>query len=293
MRMLALVTSAAALVAFGAAPAEATTRYPVTLTLAQGIAASIPDPSASPAGVNVPGCRLTAAHPRPVVLINGTFANMIDDWSGLGPTLANLGYCVYSTPIGGDPHAVVQTIGPVVASARRISSFIDTVLAITGARQVYLFGHSQGGLVAEYYAKLLGGASKVRTIVGISPTTHGTTLNGLVILAEAYPGANDIVNVACPACVDQQRGSPVIKALNNGPIAQPGIRYTIIETYNETVVTPVGSSFIREPGVRNIWLQSVCPLNLTDHNNLTYDKGVHSLVRNALDPARATAIRCW
>ena|SRR5664279_4639015 len=148
-------------------------------------------------------------------------------------------------------------------------------------------------MIAEYYVKLLGGATKVHTVVGISPTTHGTTLDGLLALARLFPGANDLVRSACPACVDQEVGSPVITALDNGPIAQSGVSYTVIETHNETVVTPAGSSFIKEPGVKDYWLQDSCPFNWTDHASLTYDKGVYGLTENALDPAHAHQVTCF
>jgi triacylglycerol esterase/lipase EstA (alpha/beta hydrolase family) len=292
-RALAIGVVTASALSIGAAPAAAASSYPVTYTLAGGILKSLPDPSASPAGVNVSGCQLTAAHPRPVVLVNGTFSNMIDDWSGLAPKLANLGYCVFATSIGGDPHSIVQSYGSVVASAQQMKTFIASVLSRTGAAQVDLVGHSQGGLIAEYYVKLLGGAPRVHTVVGISPSTHGTSLNGIVALAGLFPGANAIVGGVCPACVDQEIGSTVVKAVGNGPIAQPGVTYTVIETLNETVVTPAGSSFIKEPGVQNLWLQDYCPFNWTDHASLPYDHGVYSLVRNALDPAHARSVSCF
>ena len=276
----------------GAQPAGAAGDYPVTPNLAQGIAQSVPNPAASPAGVALASCTPSAAHPRPVVLITGTFGNMIDDWSGLGPTLANAGYCVYSTPIGGYPRSLIQTIGPVAASAKQISSFVDQVLARTGASQVDLVGHSQGGLIGEYYLKLLGGAANVHAFVGLSPTTHGTTLEGLATLAGYFPGANLLVGAGCPACVDQEAGSTVVKAVDNGPIAQPGVSYTVVETRNETVVTPAGSAFIDEPGVSNEWLQDSCPTDTTDHADLSYDKGVYGLVENALDPADARPVAC-
>jgi pimeloyl-ACP methyl ester carboxylesterase len=275
-----------------AQPAGASGSYPVTPTLEQGIAQSAPNPAASPAGVNLASCTPSAAHPRPVVLITGTFGNMIDDWSGLGPTLANAGYCVYSTPIGGTAHSLIQTIGPVVQSAKQISSFVDQVLGKTGASQVDLVGHSQGGLIGEYYLKLLGGAGKVHAFVGLSPTTHGTSLDGLATLAGFFPGANLLVGAACPACVDQETGSAVVKAVDNGPIAQQGVNYTIIETRDEFVVTPAGSAFINEPGVDNEWLQTSCPLDPTDHGDLSYDKGVYGLVENALDPANTRPVAC-
>jgi pimeloyl-ACP methyl ester carboxylesterase len=285
-------TAALAAVVVLAQPASAAHAYPVTPTLVQGIAASIPNPAASPSGVNLASCTPSAAHPQPVVLITGTFGNMIDDWSGLGPTLANAGYCVYSTPIGGSPHGIVQTIGPVTDSAATISAFVDEVRAKTGAGQVDLVGHSQGGLIGEYYLKLLGGASKVHAYVGLSPTTHGTTLDGLATLASAFPGANTIVGAACAACADQETGSSVVNAVDNGPIAQPGVSYTVIETRDEFVVTPAGSAFINEPGVHNEWLQDSCPFDVTDHADLSYDRGVYGLVANALDPADAHRVSC-
>jgi triacylglycerol esterase/lipase EstA (alpha/beta hydrolase family) len=293
-RWLFAAVSTLAITAFqlGAQPANAAASYPVTPTLEQGIAESLPNPAASPAGVNLPSCTPSAAHPLPVILITGTFGNMIDDWSGLGPTLANAGYCVYSTPIGADPHSVVQTTGPVVNSTNQISSFVNTVLAKTGASQVDLVGHSQGGLIGEYYLKLLGGTGKVHDFVGLSPTTHGTTLDGLFTLAGFFPGANQLVGTGCAACVDQETGSPVVQAVDNGPIAQPGVSYTVIETRNETVVTPAGSSFINEPGVNNEWLQTSCPLDLTDHVHLSYDPAVYALVENALDPANTHPVTC-
>ncbi|HWE91371.1 MAG TPA: alpha/beta fold hydrolase [Pseudonocardiaceae bacterium] len=289
---VAAVSALVATLVLGASPAGAATQYPVTGSLPQGVFESLPNPAASPAGVNVPGCQLTAAHPRPVVLINGTFSNMIDDWSGLGPTLANQGYCVYDTAIGGSPYGVLQTMGPVVTSTQEISSFVNQVLANTGASQVDLVGHSQGGLIGEYYLKLLGGASKVHSYVGLSPTTHGTTLDGLATLAGFFPGANLLVGAACAGCVDQEKGSTVVNALSNGPIAVPGVDYTVIETHNETVVTPAGSSFINEPGVHNEWLQNYCPFDFTDHADLSYDHGVYGLVENALDPQNAKPVSC-
>ena len=265
--------------------------YPVRHTLIEGALASLADPSAPPPGVNVP-CTPNAAHPRPVVLVNGTFANMTDDWSFLGPTLANAGYCVYSTPLGGDPHNLLQTIGPVVDSVHQLASFVDSVLAGTHAATVDLVGHSQGGMLAEYYTKFFG-SGKVSTVVGLSPTTHGTTLSGLATLAGFFPGAIDLVGTACPACADQVSGSPVITRLNTGPVAQPGVRYTIIETRNEFVVTPAGTAaFIREPGVRNLWVQDFCFFDIVDHASLSYDHTTSRLVFNALDPAHPVSVGC-
>jgi pimeloyl-ACP methyl ester carboxylesterase len=272
--------------------AAAGTSYPVTPNIAQAIAAALVDPGQLPPGANVASCQLGVAHPRPVVLINGTFANAEDDFAALAPTLANAGYCVYAFNYGGTPGAFVQSTGPVPASAQQVAAFVDHVRTVTGAAAVDLVGHSQGGMLAEYYAKVLGGASKVHAVVALSPTTHGTTLDGLTLLANVFPGANGLVGAACPACADQEAGSAVINRLDAGPIAQPGVTYTVIESYNETVVTPVGSAFINEPGVTNRYVQSQCPLDTVDHVNLPYDQVVLQDIENALSPTTAQPPDC-
>jgi hypothetical protein len=103
---------------------------------------------------------------------------------------------------------------------------------------------------------------------------------------------NPAIATACQACVEQEAGSPVIERVDDGPIAQPGVDYTVIETLNETVVTPVGSAFIREPGVHNEYVQDYCPLDTVDHVNLPYDRVVFQLVENALEPATAEYPNC-
>ena len=75
------------------------------------------------------------------------------------------------------------------ASAGELNAFVDKVLAATGAAEVDLVGHSQGGMMPRYYLKFLGGAAEVHTLVGLSPSNHGTTLDGLSILASFFPGA--------------------------------------------------------------------------------------------------------
>ena len=57
-----------------------------------------------------------------------------------------------------------------------------------------------------------------------------------------------------------------------GRSSRAGVNYTIIETLNEYLVTPVGSSFIQEPGVKSEYVQSSCPFGFVDHADLNYDR---------------------
>lgn len=279
----------AALLATGV---SAMAQHLVLPDMAAGIALAFIDPAAQPPGTNVPGCT-SVIDPFPVVLVNGTFSVAEDDFGGLAPSLANAGYCVYTFNYGGNsPNDPIQAIGPVVDSAQALATFVEQVKATTGAAKVDLVGHSQGGMLSEYYAKVLGGAPNIHSVVALAPTTHGTTLDGIATLASAFPGAPEIVDEVCPACVDQVAGSAVITTLDTGPIAQPGIQYTIIETTNETTVTPVGSSFISEAGVVNEFVQQFCPADTVDHGKLPYDNVVIQLVKNALAPSTALAPNC-
>jgi triacylglycerol esterase/lipase EstA (alpha/beta hydrolase family) len=159
--------------------------------------------TASPPGANDWSCKPSAAHPRPVILVHGTFADMSDSWQALSPLLYDQGYCVFALnygSYGGSGQFGIYATGNITQSAEQLSSFVNRVLKATGAGQVDLVGHSQGGMMPRYYLKFLGGAARVRTLVGLAPSNHGTTLDGLFTLAGFFPGANLFLGLLCPAC---------------------------------------------------------------------------------------------
>ncbi len=251
------------------------------------------NPDASPAGANLGTCKLTAAHPYPVVLVHGTVEDREDNFGALSPILANNGYCVYALNYGGAPDTVFQAVDALSVSAVQIASYIKSVLATTHASKVDLVGHSQGGMQLEYVAKLEHLAPYIDKIVAIDPSTHGTLLSGLVLLADLIPGANGVVDSVCAGCYDQEIGSAALAPLDAPPIAQPGPKYTVIETLSDEVITPTFSAFIFEPGVTNEYIQQFCPLDTADHINSPYDLVTIQLTLNALDPAAAQAPNCW
>lgn len=245
-------------------------------------------------GWNDFNCKPSAAHPRPVVLVHGTFANSVDNWLGLAPYLKVRGYCVYSFDYGQLPGVpLFYGLGPVDKSAEQLSAFVDKVLGATGAAETDLVGHSQGGMMPRYYLKFLGGAPKVKALVGIAPSNHGSTLGGLANLLKYFPGAADLLSQATPALADQAAGSPFLTKLNEGGDTVPGVDYTVIATRYDEVVTPYRSQFLDGPGVHNVLIQDRCALDLSEHAAIgLFDLIAFHEVTNALDPAHATPTTC-
>jgi len=275
---------------------SASAKYQPVPSFLLGLSYATLDPDQSPPGANVSGCRPTIAHPYPVVLVHGTVEDMEDNFGAIAPILADDGYCVYALNYGGSPGSVFQATGAIASSAQTVAAFVKAVLAQTGSPKVDMVGHSQGGMLLEYIAKLDGLAPKIHNLVALDPSTHGTTVDGIDTLGKEVPGSGGIVDGAlsgsCQACVDQLTGSAALAPLDAPPIAQPGPTYTVIETQTDEVVTPPSSAFIEEPGVTNEYIQSFCPADTAEHLDTPYDLVTIQLMLNALTPALAQAPNC-
>jgi triacylglycerol esterase/lipase EstA (alpha/beta hydrolase family) len=286
---------AVALASVLAAPARAATPLPVNWNFIAGATANAFSPQTPPPGANVP-CQLTAEHPYPVILVHGTLANMNDNWQAAAPLLANHGYCVYAANFGGSsPTSPLQATGDIATSAAQLAAFVNTVLAETGASKVDLVGHSQGGMMPRYYINFLGGASKVNEFVALAPSNHGTTLDGLTKLGSLLGVLNQIngtLATACEACVQQEQGSAFLANLNATP-TMPGVKYTVIESVYDEVVTPYTSAWLpAAPNVTNIKLQNQCLLDGSDHLEIAADPVAMADMLNALDPAHPVQVPC-
>jgi pimeloyl-ACP methyl ester carboxylesterase len=295
------VLAAAALAATAlAGPADASTAgagtLPVDYSFATGFTAGFGFPATPPPGANNFGCRPTAAHPYPVILVHGTFENQDDNWQAAAPLLANHGYCVFTFNYGGaTASADVQGTQEIAASARQLASFVGTVLAATGAAKVDLVGHSQGGMMPRYYIEYLGGAAKVHALVGLAPSNYGTTIDGLSTLATqlglADPFATGL-SALCESCGEQLVGSPFLARVNATPTS-PSVQYTVIESRDDEVVTPYTNAFLpAAPNVTNITVQNQCPLDQSDHLEIAYDPVALADMLNALDPADPVTVPC-
>ncbi|MCH0539520.1 alpha/beta fold hydrolase [Streptomyces sp. MUM 203J] len=239
-------------------------------------------------------CKPSASHPRPVVLVHGTLGNSVDNWLGLAPYLVRRGYCVFSLDYGQLPGVpFFHGLGPVAESARQLDTYVDKVLGATGAAEVDIVGHSQGGMMPRQYLRFHGGAAKVNALVAIAPSNHGTTLSGLTKLLPYFPGAAEFLSEKTPALTDQAVGSPFLQKLNEGGDTVPGVRYHVIATKYDQVVTPWRSAFLSGPNVTNVLIQDKCALDFSEHVTIgLMDRVTFHEVANALDPARATRTTC-
>jgi triacylglycerol esterase/lipase EstA (alpha/beta hydrolase family) len=288
----ALAPVASALTLPGTSAAGSNGPLPVVYNGAYGFAHA--SPNASPPGANNWSCKPTRAHPRPVVLVHGTFEDMADNWQALSPLLYDNGYCVFALNYGSynssGSYGVYGT-GPIATSAHQLAAFVKRVLRATGAKRVDIVGHSQGGMMPRYYLKFLGGASKVHALIGLAPSNHGTTLDGLFTLAGYFPGSSATLT-DCPACAEQEAGSQFMTKLNSGGDTVAGVKYTVIESENDEVVTPYSSAFLTGPRVTNITLQDQCPLDQGEHLSMAYDHIADADVLTALDPQHPDVPAC-
>src|SRR5918998_3475973 len=215
-------------------------------------AAAAQAPGIPPPGANDFECR-SPAHPVPVILVHGTFGDMTVSWNLASPALKANGYCVFALDL------VRRGMAPIDQSADKLAAFVDEVLARTGAAQVSLVGHSQGGMLGRYVAKFRSKLAVIDDIVGLAPSSHETT----------SPLAPGVAGLGCPACAEQQAGSPFMQRLNAPPEAPPPPSYTVISTRYDEVVTPYRSQALE--GATNVVLQDRCPEDVVEHVGIVYD----------------------
>jgi triacylglycerol esterase/lipase EstA (alpha/beta hydrolase family) len=130
----------------------------IAALVASGVAAAPAAAAPPPPGANDWSCVPSAAHPRPAVLVHGTFENRWNNWQALSPLLKANGYCVYALDYGaynGSGLLGVYGVGDIPASAGRLDAFVDRVRAATGAPDVDVVGHSQGGMMPRWYDEVV------------------------------------------------------------------------------------------------------------------------------------------
>ncbi|MFI7338837.1 lipase family alpha/beta hydrolase [Streptomyces sp. NPDC050085] len=280
----------------------------VTLLTTGFAAPPCPDPAAvarakelatpGMSGANDWGCRPSRRHPRPVVLVHGTFANGTV-WADAVPRFTRAGYCVFVLDYGKTGAPGMYGMGPIADSAKELAAFVDGVRAATGAGRVDIVGHSQGGMMPRQYMRFEGGARRVHTLVGLAPSNRGTTLDLRDALADERPelAAAEQTLFAfapCQACTEQLAGSDFLTKLNAGGPTLPGVTYAVAATKYDFVVTPYKSQFLpgSSPRVHNQLVQDACLFDFALHSTIQNDPVALRFALNALDPAHAEPLSC-
>ena len=138
---------------------------------------------------------------RPILLVHGIGDNR-SAFSILRRTLRRRGYGRIST----------VNYSPLTTDIRRaaanLARQVERICQQTGYEQVFLVGHSLGGIIARYYVQVPGGDQRVHTLVTLGSPHAGTQLARLA-----------------PLGVCQQlrpNSGPDARAGPTGPTAAPG-----------------------------------------------------------------------
>ncbi|PXX54937.1 triacylglycerol esterase/lipase EstA (alpha/beta hydrolase family) [Nocardia tenerifensis] len=246
-----------------------------------GAAHAAPSPTAI---ADIAAC---AAHRDvPVLLVHGTNADVEQSLGPVRDALLADGRCVYGMEY--------DSMQPVSVSVDYFTRAAERILAVNGVDSLDLVGKSQGGLIARAVSLKLaaGAAGSARQVVSIFGPQHGvrTVVAGVDTTGSA--AVLPLVIPDRPALTDMMAGSPFLQELDKDGMTADGVRYTMIATREDQIVTPYTSAFINAPNVTNILVQDGCPEDRTGHIAGSTDPRTVDLALNALDPQQHPRIRC-
>ncbi|GAB4585502.1 alpha/beta fold hydrolase [Nocardia sp. IFM 10818] len=285
-------------------------RGPVMTSWLAAFGYGLLNPDATPPGANDWNCKPTPEHPRPVVLVHGTWMNAFNGFAYMGQPIKDAGFCTFTLNYGranlieggGVGSVLPGTMGTgyIQDSAKQLADFVDRVLAATGAAEVDIVAHSQGGSMSNWYTKFEGGAAKVGQLITYGATHHGTSLVGIGALGRAINNLGiDILGFieifVGHAGIQQTVGSDFVNRLNAAGDTVAGVDYTSVATRYDEVTNPYDLTFLKAgPGatVQNILLQDGCETDVSDHLTMMYSPRALSIALRALDPVRFPNLEC-
>lgn len=157
---------------------------------------------------------------RPIILIHGLRNNQGSWWyyknrlkrAGLGPR--------YSLRLNTRKKGIP-------ACGKQLEGLVERVLEETKSQQVILIGHSMGGLVAAYYAHVLGGGAKVSDLITVGSPLQGTRL------AHFLPGG---------LIGEMRPGRPFLKELEKRILSETQIRTYHLASQLDNLIYPLQSA---------------------------------------------------
>ncbi|MCL4478609.1 MAG: alpha/beta fold hydrolase [Deltaproteobacteria bacterium] len=128
--------------------------------------------------------RRTSKHKTPIILVHGYTMNRAC-FLLIHIRLFMDGFRVFTVNLY-PPFKRIESLSELLADK------VDEIAEKTGEREVYIIGHSMGGLVARYYSSSPRGMSRVKKIITIATPHNGTRTAALGIgmnANEMKPGA--------------------------------------------------------------------------------------------------------
>ncbi|MGX7680965.1 esterase/lipase family protein [Jatrophihabitans sp. DSM 45814] len=136
-----------------------------------------------------------AASGTPIVLVHGIVDNR-SAFAVLRRTLRRRGYgritTVNYSPVTSD----IRT------AAAALARHVERLCIQTGYEQVFVVGHSLGGIIARYYVQCLGGDQRVNTLITLGSPHAGTKTAWLApfkVARQLRPGSDLMRELAAPA----------------------------------------------------------------------------------------------
>lgn len=186
----------------------------------------------------------------PILFVHGwnssgsVWTTMIDRFTADGWTAAELNNWSYNTSQSNK------------TTAAQIQTKVDQILAATGATKVDIITHSMGGLSSRWYAKELGGNTKIDEWVSLGGPNHGTDTAFLC---------------GQTSCVEMRPNSTFLKTLNSGDETPGTTRYGTWWSPCDAVINP--DSSVAVSGGTNT--QTAC----IGHSDLYKDLTVYGQVK--------------
>lgn len=215
---------------------------------------------------------------RPVVVVAG----LLQDANTVAPLVKALKAERFDVTVFVPPNL---GMGDINEYAALLGKTVDQVLKRTGAAQVDLVGHSEGGLTSRRYVQKVGEDAPVHTLVSLGSPQQGTEvldLNGGLL--------NDTLMKACKglslACQQMEVGSLLLVDMNEQSDPTPGnVRYLAVGTEKDAITQPVARSGI--PGAELVVMQKACPGRNAGHFGLLEDAWVRQVIFSFLAGGKA------
>ena len=190
----------------------------------------------------------TPTHPTPVLYVHG-INSRVNAFRQNAELLRDRGFWVWGYDYGDQIAPGFRGIGDLDEIVGDVAENVDKVLAATGADQVDIVAHSQGGLMTKLYIAA-GGAEKVRRVVAMGGNFHGTDFHGRVRWMSPLLARVPLLGqlFLTRGAAQQLIGSPWSTERAGIPDTDPRVVYTSLYSPADTVVTPNSASHLESVG---------------------------------------------